>query len=70
MIASLRISKRAKAIPLALFLLTAFVCPIARGADKDDKEKKPEKEKKEKIEPWVEVRTSHFIVASEAAGLC
>jgi len=62
MIASLRNPIWAKAILAAPFLLAALVCPIARGADKD---KKPEKEKKEKIEPWVEIRTAHFIVASD-----
>jgi tetratricopeptide (TPR) repeat protein len=46
----------------ALFLLAALLCPVARSADKN---KKPEKEKKEKIEPWVEIRTAHFIVASD-----
>src|SRR5579863_4000242 len=55
---------RARAILAALFLIPMLVCPSARGADKD-KEKKPEKEKKEKIEPWVEIRTAHFIVASD-----
>jgi tetratricopeptide (TPR) repeat protein len=64
MIGSLCTSIRAKAIPAALFLLAAMLCPAARGADKD-KDKKPEKEKKEKIEPWVEIRTEHFIVASD-----
>src|SRR5579863_851938 len=64
MIASHRYSIRAKAIPAALFLLAALFCPVARGADKD-KEKKSEKEKKEKIEPWVEIRTANFIVASD-----
>jgi len=64
MIGSLCYSIRAKAILAALFLLAAFFCPVARGADKD-KDKKPEKEKKEKIEPWVEIRTDHFIVASD-----
>ena len=62
MIVSLRYSILAKAIPAALLLLAALFCPTARGADKD---KKPEKEKKEKIEPWVEIRTAHFIVASD-----
>ena len=62
MIVPLRYSIRAKAILTALFLLAALFCPAARGADKD---KKPEKEKKEKIEPWVEIRTAHFIVASD-----
>jgi tetratricopeptide (TPR) repeat protein len=66
MILSIRYPIRAKTIPAVLFLLAALLCPIVRGADKDnDKDKKPEKEKKEKIEPWVEVRTAHFIVASD-----
>src|ERR1700693_730701 len=64
MIGSLCTSIRAKAILAALLLLAAMLCPAARGADKD-KDKKPEKEKKEKIEPWVEIRTAHFIVASD-----
>ena len=62
MIVLIRYSIRAKAILAALFLLAALLCPAARGADKD---KKPEKEKKEKVEPWVEIRTAHFIVASD-----
>src|ERR1700680_3990984 len=62
MIVSLRHPIRAKAILAALFLLAALFCPTARG---DDKGKKPEKEKKEKVEPWVEIRTAHFIVASD-----
>jgi tetratricopeptide (TPR) repeat protein len=62
MIVPLRYPVRAKAILTALFLVAALLCPAARGADKD---KKPEKEKKEKIEPWVEIRTAHFIVASD-----
>src|SRR5271169_2706505 len=56
MIPSLRYPIRAMAIPAALFLLAALLCPAVRGADK---------EKKEKIEPWVEIRTAHFIVASD-----
>src|SRR6202140_1295308 len=64
MILSLRSPIPAKATLAALVLLAALFCPAARGADKD-KEKKPEKEKKEKIEPWVEIRTAHFIVASD-----
>lgn len=63
--ALLRNSTRAKAILAALFLLAVIPCPGARGADKEDKKQKPEKEKKEKIEPWVEIRTAHFIVASD-----
>lgn len=62
MIVSLRYPIRAKAILAALFFLAALTCPTVRSADKD---KKPEKEKKEKIEPWVEIRTAHFIVASD-----
>lgn len=53
---------RSKASISALLLVTAVFSPCARGADKDKKE---EKEKKEKIEPWVEVRTAHFIAASD-----
>jgi tetratricopeptide (TPR) repeat protein len=64
MIVSIPHPIRAKAILLALFLLAASLCPAARAADKD-KDKKPEKEKKEKIEPWVEIRTAHFMVASD-----
>ena len=65
MIGSLRYFVRPRAILAALILLVALFCPTARSADDKDKEKKPEKEKKEKIEPWVEVRTAHFIVASD-----
>jgi tetratricopeptide (TPR) repeat protein len=53
---------RSKASISALLLVTVVLSPCARGADKDKKE---EKEKKEKIEPWVEVRTAHFIAASD-----
>ncbi len=53
---------RSKTGVTALLLISALFCPAARGGDKDKKE---EKEKKEKIEPWVEVRTAHFIVASD-----
>src|SRR6266849_1512008 len=55
---------RPRAILATVFLVAALVLPGARAADKD-KDKKPEKEKKEKIEPWVEIRTAHFIVASD-----
>jgi tetratricopeptide (TPR) repeat protein len=64
MILSLRYLKGAKTFLAALFLLAVLPCGIVHGADKD-KEKKPEKEKKEKIETWVEIRTPHFIVASD-----
>ncbi len=64
--ASIRHHIATKALPAGLFLLAALLCPIARSADKDKgKDQKPEKEKKEKIEPWVEIRTDHFIVASD-----
>jgi tetratricopeptide (TPR) repeat protein len=62
MIASIPYHLRRRTVPASLFVLVLALCPAARGADK---EKKPEKEKKEKIEPWVEIRTAHFIVASD-----
>ncbi len=66
MMASLRIPNRARALVAALSLFAVLFCPITRAADKEkDKDKKPEKEKKEKVEPWVEIRTTHFIVASD-----
>ncbi len=51
---------------LALCVLACLAHPAAFAAQKDktDKENKKE-EKKEKIEPWVEVRTAHFVVASD-----
>jgi tetratricopeptide (TPR) repeat protein len=55
---------RAKALLAALIFVAPLFCLAARAADKKDKEK-PEKEKKEKIEPYVEVRTAHFVVASD-----
>ena len=36
--------------------MAGFLCPAASSADK---------KKNEKVEPWVEIRTSHFIVASD-----
>ena len=62
MIESLRYFPRANASLTALFLLGALLCPSAHGADKDKKEVK---EKPEKVEPWIEIRTAHFIVASD-----
>jgi tetratricopeptide (TPR) repeat protein len=61
MIASIRHHLRQGTVWACLLLLAAAVCPGARA----DKEKKPEKEKKQKIEPWTEIRTTHFIVASD-----
>jgi tetratricopeptide (TPR) repeat protein len=62
MIASSRNHLRVAALLASVSLLALAICPASRAADK---EKKPEKEKKEKIEPWVEIRTAHFIVASD-----
>ena len=62
-IVSSRYLKRPNGLIAAFFLLGGLLCPAARAAD--DKKPKPEKEKKEKFEPWVEVRTAHFIVASD-----
>jgi tetratricopeptide (TPR) repeat protein len=53
-----------KAVPASLLLFALALCPAARAADKE-KEIKKDKEKKEKIEPWTEIRTAHFIVASD-----
>jgi tetratricopeptide (TPR) repeat protein len=39
----------------ALLVLAGILCPAARAADK----------KNEKVEPWVEIRTPHFVVASD-----
>jgi tetratricopeptide (TPR) repeat protein len=64
MLASFHTPKRVRASLAALSLLAALFCPVARAADKN-KDKKPEKEKKQKIEPWVEIRTAHFVVASD-----
>src|ERR1700722_13633527 len=64
MIAPTRHSLWIKILPATLFVLGVLLCPMAQAADKEKKEK-PEKEKKEKIEPWVEIRTTHFIVASD-----
>ena len=62
MIASIRHHIRQGTVWACLLLLGVALCPGARAADK---QKKPEKEKKEKIEPWTEIRTTHFIVASD-----
>jgi tetratricopeptide (TPR) repeat protein len=66
MIAPTRYSTWIKILPATLFVLGALLCPFMHAADKEkNKDKKPEKEKKEKIEPWVEIRTTHFIAASD-----
>jgi tetratricopeptide (TPR) repeat protein len=63
-IVPIRYHRRVVLTWLALPLLAVALCPTVRGADKDkDKEKK--EDKKEKVEPWVEVRTEHFVVASD-----
>lgn len=64
---------RARTVPAALLVLALLLCPGARGTDKDkdkdksenDKKAEKDKPKKQKIEPWIEVRTTHFIVASD-----
>ena len=48
---------------LVLPLLAAILCPAAARGDDKDKKEKPEKQ--EKQEPWVEIRTPHFVVASD-----
>jgi Flp pilus assembly protein TadD len=40
-------------------VLAGILCPAARAADKNDNKKN------EKVEPWVEVRTPHFVVATD-----
>ena len=50
---------RAMALGLALPLLAGILPPATIAADKKDEKKN------EKVEPWVEVRTAHFIVASD-----
>jgi tetratricopeptide (TPR) repeat protein len=47
---------RVVSLCLALPLLAGVFCPTARAADKN---------KNEKVEPWVEIRTPHFVVASD-----
>ncbi len=64
MIASTRQSLWIKILPATLLVLGALLCPNTQAGDKEKKDK-PEKEKKEKIEPWIEIRTTHFIVASD-----
>src|ERR1700722_20959703 len=66
MIAPIRYSTWIKILPATLFVLGVLLCPVTHAADKEkNKDKKPEKEKKEKVEPWVEIRTTHFIAASD-----
>ena len=63
LIVLLRHFTQLKAVGAILFLAVALVSTAARADDKN--KEKPEKEKKVKIEPWVEIRTAHFIVASD-----
>jgi tetratricopeptide (TPR) repeat protein len=65
MIAPIRHHIWIKTGPAALFIFAALLCPTSHAADKEKNKDKPQKEKKEKIEPWVEIRTTHFIVASD-----
>jgi len=44
---------------LAVSLLMGILCPSMRADDKKDNKKN------EKVEPWVELRTQHFVVASD-----
>jgi tetratricopeptide (TPR) repeat protein len=44
---------------LAVSLLAGILYPSARGDDKKDNKKN------EKVEPWVELRTQHFVVTSD-----
>jgi tetratricopeptide (TPR) repeat protein len=51
---------------LVIPLLAVVLCPAVRGQGKDKDKDKPKKEdKKEKVEPWVEIRTANFVVASD-----
>ncbi|MBZ5697036.1 MAG: tetratricopeptide repeat protein [Acidobacteriia bacterium] len=52
----LRPHLRAPFLWLALSVMAGLLCPAARSEDK---------KKNEKVEPWVEIRTAHFIVASD-----
>jgi tetratricopeptide (TPR) repeat protein len=52
----LRPHLRAPFLWLALSVVAGILSPAARSADK---------QKNEKVEPWIEIRTSHFIVASD-----
>jgi tetratricopeptide (TPR) repeat protein len=56
--------RQSRALPyrslfLALAVLAGILCPITGAADKK------EEKKNEKVEPWTEVRTPHFVVASD-----
>lgn len=67
MIVSKRHSIPKQIASATLMIFAALLCANLRAADKEkNNDKKAEKEKKEKIEPWVEIRTSHFLVASDA----
>src|SRR4029077_1544243 len=50
---------RFTALWLTLSLLAGILYPAARADDKKDSKKI------EKVEPWVELRTPHFVVASD-----
>ncbi|HEX3371818.1 MAG TPA: tetratricopeptide repeat protein, partial [Candidatus Acidoferrales bacterium] len=66
MIASKRQTILNKIVPATLFIFAVVLSSSLNAADKEkNKDKKPEKEKKEKIEPWTEIRTTHFLVASD-----
>ena len=63
------LSRNLRSIPWLLLaaVLGVILFPFSPASAKNKADKdKPEKPKKEKPEVWVEVRTSHFIVASDA----
>jgi tetratricopeptide (TPR) repeat protein len=53
---------RVAAALLAIPFLAGTLCVPMLAADKKDEKKE---EKKEKTEPWTEIRTTHFVVASD-----
>ncbi len=61
----LRHRLRIASIWFGLCLAAFILCPVSRGADRNEDKDKKKEDKKEKVEPWVEVRTPHFIVASD-----
>ena len=63
-VTAVRVRRHPRVIPLwsawlAVPMLAGILCPAAGAADKNDNKKN------ERVEPWVEVRTPHFVVASD-----
>ena len=56
--------RRVVAVCFSLALLAGTLCLATRGAAQE-KEKPKKEDKKEKVEPWVEIRTTHFVVTSD-----